>query len=433
MTVNIASYKGSTLNHRKSAILLLVGLMLLAVVPTAFGQEEWDPDLYLERVRTGDQLYEEAQALPIGESNRKTELLFQAALIKQEALIMLRRALLGGEVADRYLEAAQRDFFNLNENLIVILIRLDQCSAGDLLLRQALADPEALPEGGAELLSNLQPRIRRCEERVASGVRAWDPIRYYELTSEADALHQEAQASGIGDEQFQSLLYESVRLNEVALASLQRALQSSEVEEEDVPQYKNELLDVTDKTVSLLLALDLCAAAEQRLDLAIDQIEIYPAGAEATLEGRRTGIQGCFDRVSLQVAQVETVVETHEDDTDIAPWILIGTAGATLVGFFAIDAALAGDVSTLDDLRAECRAGSCNYEYASALADTIDKMRIVEGVLLGTTVIAGTVALILLLTDEDEVTVSEPETASGPQFTPWIGAGGVGASFEMRF
>ena len=72
----------------------IVTLLMVAFPSVGWSQQGWDPDRWLELVGEGDRFYSEAIATPEDDDENYRRLLRESVRYKQEALEMLRRALL---------------------------------------------------------------------------------------------------------------------------------------------------------------------------------------------------------------------------------------------------------------------------------------------------------------------------------------------------
>ena len=179
--------------NRLTMHFVVVASLLLALPAQA--QVQWNPSSYIDLVREGDRLYEEAGGIPDDRREERRSLLYQSAQVKQRALEMIRRGLLSGSVAGDLRAIAIEDLFNLNENIIVIMMDLDQCAAAELLLEQALGDPTILPVGAVEHLESQRPRIRACESRVAVAPDMVNREAMAEVTQDRDRYRAELEDS----------------------------------------------------------------------------------------------------------------------------------------------------------------------------------------------------------------------------------------------
>lgn len=131
---------------------------------TAFAQQVWDVDQYLQLVEESDQLFMQADAMSPGDPGR-TQLLMDSVLAKQDAVDILTAGLLSGEL-DALWEDAVGDLLLLNENVVVILAELEQCIAAEMHLNESLSDHILLTDEGAAHLESLRSEIDDCNARA---------------------------------------------------------------------------------------------------------------------------------------------------------------------------------------------------------------------------------------------------------------------------
>jgi len=253
-------------------------------------QTEWDALSYLQLLDEGEYFYAQAQELEQGTELRRT-LLFQAALAKQAAGELVRRALLGGELPGNIQALAIQDFFNLNENLMVILIELEQCTAASLLLEQLLSEPSTLPDGATEHLASMRPTVEECLETLPERPVGWDRELFEELVAAGTRFHQDAQQAIAAEqpEQF-SLLFETIRLDREALAVLSPALEENRVEPEYQEQAHQQLVDLQLRIIGSILRMDLCDSASVAIEQTAESGALLDADTVAQLEGFRNEV-----------------------------------------------------------------------------------------------------------------------------------------------
>jgi len=407
----------------------VVAVALATALP-ASAQQNWDPDAYLGLVEQGEDLYREALSIPESEVERRRTLLFESARIKQRALSLLRNALVANRVTE-YRAEAIADYFNLNENLIIILIALEQCAAAELLLDQSQNATTLIAEAGDPDLSGLVERVDECADAAGLTAVVWDSGPYQEMMSEGVLLYEDAMdlpaADRAGREQY---FYDSMRLTEAALIALRQGIRSGDADER-LADPEQEHVDGTRQIIVSMLELDLCSVAEGRLQQALDDDAYLPSDGEAQLARLQDAIEECEERVAERsvVVQETVIVESGGmSGRDIAGWSLIGAAGAATMGFFVIDLVMADEVDDLDALRAQCETGRCNGAQAQSLANSVDDARLGQWILLGTAVATGATGLILLVTGDDD---AESERAA--RVAPIVAPGLVGAGFDLSF
>lgn len=397
---------------------------LLLGISTAHAQIEWDPDRYVELTQEGQTLYREALELPISEAAARRSALFEAASILLEGLEMLRSALLTGEVeAER--DEALADFYTLSENLVVIFLDLDQCTAAELLLRQALTHPELLPEGGTEHLESLQPRFEECRTRVSESATAWDPDHYDGLVASADSWGQRAQ-SAEDEANRRNALFESFQSQLEALELLRRALLSEQAVDEEGRDFADELYERYDALISVMLELGFCGTARRRLQEVAADATLMPSPRSQAVLSREGEVAACESR--LEVSSSATSQSVDEEPPRILPWALIGVAGAATVSIVTLEAASIRDRDEFDQLQNECAVGPCDLERADRISETLDRRRTATIVLTGLAVTTAVTGTILLLIDRDGD--DEPEVA-GVQ--PLLGPSFAGAVLQVRY
>jgi hypothetical protein len=391
----------------------------------AWAQVTWDAEEYVELTQEGQRLYDEAMAMPLDAVARRQDLLFRSADLKQQGLEMLRTALLTGEVEDQR-EMAVQDFYTLNENLLVVLLDLDQCAASELLLNQAVARPEWLPEGGLSHLESLRDDVSECYGRVESGERTmWEATHYHELVAQAGAWLDQAHALDRDEtRQRRDLLWEASRSTDEAVQMIRAGLLRGEVRESEVTDPEGELFRRYDELMGILLELDLCNATERQLEQATQDGEMMASSSDLEAR-RRADIAACRRRNPSGEA-----VAAEEDGgsrTNWLPWALVGVGGTALLAALVVDISSADDRDELEELQAQCAEGPCDEARANQLSDDVDGQALAVGILLGVAVVAGGVATWLLLTEDDE------EPAPAAQLLPVLGADRAGLGLWVRF
>ena len=412
--------------------------IVLFILPTSSWAQAWDPIRYIELCQEADVSYAQARALPVGYEDTRRDLLTETLLLKQQALDMLRRAVLSGAISEtdiQYRDAIQ-DLFNLSENVIYLLIELDQCTAGDLQLGQALDDPFILPPGAVQHLEALRPLVNDCRQRVAAYEHLWDFQRYQEEARLAEELRLEAsRALTDGDEEaYEEATFESIQHNLQALTILREAMLGGQINP-DNPTASNQLFVLYHALISGFLSLDQCDAANRRIQQAIQDAGDFRDAHPEDFIAREQEIGQCevraAERETIGPSSSDVVVVSEYDptplpdrvDVGVTPWILIGVAGASGLTALGIDLATASDRDELDTIRDQCAAGSCDYNRALDLSDSINDRRVVIGVLSGVGVVTGVVGLIMLLTADTKPDEVVPRAA---EVSPILGIDEVG-------
>jgi hypothetical protein len=398
-------------------------VLLFLGISTAHAQIEWDPDRYVELTQEGQTLYRQALELPISEAAARRSALFDAASILLEGLEMLRSALLRGEVeAER--DEALADFYTLSENLVVIFLDLDQCTAAELLLRQALTHPELLPEGGAEHLESLQPRFDECRTRVSESATAWDPDHYDGLVASASSWGQRAR-SAEDEANRRNALFESFQSQLEALELLRRALLSEQAADEVGRDFADELYERYDALISVMLELGFCGTARRRLQEVAADATLMPSPRSQAVLSREGEVAACESRLEVSSGASPSV---ELERPPILPWALIGVAGAATVSIVTLEAASVRDRDEFDQLQNECAVGPCDLERADRISETLDRRRTATIVLTGLAVTTAVTGTILLLIDRDGD--EEPEVA---EVQPLLGPSFAGAVLQVRY
>lgn len=419
--------------HRIAAVAIV-----LFALPTSSWAQAWDPIRYLEICQEADATYTRAEALPVGYEDSRRELLTETLLLKQQALEMLRRAVLSGEVTEidpQYQDAIQ-DIFNLSENVLYLLIELDQCTAAELQLGYALDDPFILPPGAVQHLESLRPLLEECRQRIAAYQHLWDFQRYQEEAQLAEDYRLAASiALTEGDEgAFREATFENIQHNARALTILREAMLGGQVNR-DNPTASNQLFHLYHALISGFLSLDQCDAANRRIQQAIQDAGDFRDTHPEEFADREGEIRDCevraAERSRSSSEQADVIVVPEYDptplpsrvDVGVTPWILIGVAGASGLTALGIDLATASDRDELDSIRGQCAAGACDYHRALELSDSINDKRVVIGVLSGVGVVSGVIGLVMLLTAD-----TKPETGNPPaaEVSPILGFDEVG-------
>lgn len=154
-----------------AALVWVLGLTLS--VPSAVAQPQWDPDRYRSLVEESNALYEQAQAEGITGLQR-VELLGRSVTLKQEAIEQLRAGLESGEL-EAFGDRPREELLILHQNVIVLLVEIEACTAARERLAQASRDFAILPEVGEATLASVRERLdlacpldRRALAEVAS-------------------------------------------------------------------------------------------------------------------------------------------------------------------------------------------------------------------------------------------------------------------------
>lgn len=427
---------GVNTSPRTRIALAIAAICLLGAVSAAAQTGSWDPDTYLDLVRRGEEAYDEALATPAGQPERRRELLFESARIKQTALSLLRTALITDTVTE-FREEAVADYFNLNQNLVVILVQLDQCAAAELLLYEA-ANAPGLAEQAVEIdLESLQVRVDDCNERVGSTAGGWDVSSYRDLEREGRLAFEDAEAMPESDEAGRSaFLYQSMRATEAAATLLHNGLVEGRAQAFlDTPEA--DYLDLTEQSVEVFLALGLCEAAESRLLVARETPQFLPGDADGVLGPLGRRVDACVPaRAAAQEPEPPRVTPTPAPivTTDgltplqTAGWALVAAGTAAAVSFFIVDLSLADEVDELDTQRAACESGTCDIGRTRQLADTIDGGRTAEWILLGSAVALVGTGVALVLSGGDDGGGGDRAA-----FAPILGPDAWGASYSLDF
>ena len=387
---------------------LVLFAAVLLVPSLALGQSVWNPDEYSTLLTEGDRLFAAAEEVPDWDREHRREVLVQSAAAKQRALDMLYAGLLTNQI-EMSQALANRDFFNLNQNVIAILLMVDECTAAEFLLERALADTRFLPSEGVAYLQDMRSSIEAC--RIGLTVTDWGQSTYQELLSRADS-------TGSG--------YVAVRAWQDAQAILTHALTHGLITAESRPDFTGELAGLLDRIVSTLVELDECDAAGRELRRADDRTALLPDDVETTLRELRAEVQACRERATSEPNEVPAAPVVAERGPNPVGVAFLGAAGAATVAAIVYDITLADERSLLDDLRSECRDGFCNIELAREVAETVDEGKVVLAVFTGIAVATGITGLVLLLTGDDE---DQPETVVSPVLSPQF----AGAVLEVRY
>ena len=382
--------------------------LCLVIADVALAQSGWDPAEYSSLLSEGEQLFEAASEVPEWDRERRRELLVQSAAAKQRALDMLYAGLLIDQI-EMSQELAIRDFFNLNQNVIAILLIVGECTAAEFLLERTLADTRFLPEEGVAYLREMRSSIEEC--RIGLTVSDWGQTTYEELLTRAEATANS---------------HVTVRLWQDAQAILTHALTHGLITAEGRSQYVGEMSALLERIVGTLVDLDECDAASRELRRAEERTALLPEDSESLLRALRNSVQDCRERVAAApTAELvpPIVVDSGPNPIGVA---FLGAAGATALAAIIYDVTLSDERSLLEDLRDDCGDGYCNIEMAREVAETIDEGKVVLAVLTGIAVATGVTGLVLLLTGDDE---GEPETVVSPLISPHFS----GAMLEVRY
>ncbi len=398
--------KSIVLSGPTTTLLALVFLLFSAI--TAQAQSNWDPRRYADLVDEGDELFTASQTVPENDVEQRRELLLQAAGAKQQALDMLLAGLLLGEIETSQ-SLARRDFFNLNQNVIAILLLAEECTAAEFLLDRALENENLLDRDGIEYLTQMRERVSECKaqiERVDWGRELFD-----ELLARADESTNELVA---------------LRLRQDAQAMLATALARGTVPTDDRPELAEALLGIHRQNVTQIADFGWCELADAEVGRTRDQSDILPTSSGTFFTEMEQVVQTCRDnRVDLPVGPgTPTVVESGPP---IVPIALLSVAGMSLASALIYDISLGGQRQLLDDLQSECADGFCNVELARETAINLDDGKVVLGVFTGIAVATGVTGLILLLLDDDEA------DAPGVTAYPWVSPTQAGAAFQVRY
>jgi hypothetical protein len=301
---------------------------------------------------------------------------------------------------------------------------------------------------------------------AAAAQTAWVPGRYSSLKEESNARLLEAEALGAGSPRRGALVLEAVRLRQEAAAMLREALRGGVIVEEQSAQARDEYAVLETSIVERLMELARCDEARAQLTVVLSDPLILPPGALAELEALGADVEQCPRRArwdgegpgtiaaaSERVAEAQSSADalasapgqdgaTEEpvlestpvpprDDGGaerLVPWVLIGVGGALGVAALGYDVSLGAARDELDALRTTCAAGCSEDDLRRGrqLSDDLDGARWVVAGLAGAGLVAGTVALVLLLTSDEE-----PESA--PLGVVPHGPGDLGASVRVRF
>lgn len=402
---------------------LAVVILLMPIRTSA--QTEWDALSYLQLLDEGEYFYAQAQELEQGSELRRT-LLFQAALAKQAAGELVRRAMLGGGLPEDVQALAVQDFFNLNENLMVILIELEQCTAASLLLEQLLSEPSTLPGGATEHLASMRPTVEECLETLPERPVGWDREIFEELVATGNGIYEDAQQAIAADhpEQF-SLLFDTIRLDREALAVLHPALEENRIEPEYREQAHQQLVELHLRIIGSILNMELCDSASFAIGQTAELSENLDANALAELELFRNEVADCQQRR----APPEIEQPTESPELGPLPITFLGLSVVAGLSALVYDLALIDTRNDLESAIDMCHMGICNVERANSLADTVDGAKVTLGVLLGVCVVSGTVGLVLWLTDEPAPAAENGELSVTPSLAPDY----MGATFEWRY
>ena len=379
----------------------------MATAATAEAQSNWNPRLYADLVDQGDELFSASQAVPENDVEQRRELLLQAAGAKQQALDMLLAGLILGEI-EMSQTLARRDFFNLNQNVIAILLLAEECTAAEFLLDRALGNENLLDREGIEYLTEMRGRVSECKAQIARV--DWGRDEFDDLLSRAD-------------ENTDALV--ALRLRQDAQAMLGNALSRGLVPTDDRPALAESLLGLRRQNITQVADFGWCDLASAELSRARDQRDVLPASSGPFFSEMEQVVQGCRDnRVDLPVGPGPTVVESGPP---IVPIALLSVAGMSLASALIYDISLTGQRDLLETLQDECADGVCNVELARETAINVDDGKIVLGIFTGIAVASGVTGLILLLLDDDGA------DAPAVSAHPWVSPTEAGAAFQVRY
>jgi hypothetical protein len=427
----------------KRFILTIAAVCLLPSVALAQSSRDWNPQRYLELVREGDRICENALMIPESDALAYQDAMFACLGSKEAALEMLRRAVLLQQVGqlDELWEEANRDLFNLTENVVVLYILLDQCIAADTIMSRALREPETLPVGGVGHLESLRPEIEDCSARVASGVGAptFDEGRYSNLIQVAESWRTQAYARPANDVEGRSAnLYEASQHYGEALGLLRQAIVDGILRG---TEEQEELFLLYDELVTVLLEMKLCAGAQRRIRQAIADADEFPVGNAGQFEARQAEVQQCQRDLLAEAQTGQPAPRGREEhrvpdlpessEVGYAPYILWGVAGAAAITALVLDITAGSDRDELDSLRDQCAAGPCDYGRTVDLADSLNGRKIAIGVLGGVAIVTAAVGTVLYFTNRGR-TESAPapggrgddRVQTGVPYFQWEGLGG---------
>jgi len=427
---------------------LVLSLSLLASVNVA--AQAWDPLEYLQLLDEADRAYARAQALPITYQEARQELLVETLRLKQQAMELLRRAVLSGEISeiDALYDDAVRDLFNLNENLLYLLMELNQCDAAEIALERTLADPFILPPGGQDQLEELRPLMEECRVRVREARHQWDYERLNDLLEESVALREEAEgylAAGEVDS-YRLALFESVQATSGALDILRAAMLSGSVDPSN-PAATGQLFDLYHQLITGFLDMNQCEAAAGRLDRAIEDAGSFPDGHPEGFVNRRPEVDACGQRVADEQAALSRGVTVIYDGDNrplpatahvgVAPYVLWGLAGATGLTALGLDIATGSDRDELESLRAQCETGTCDFARSVELSESVNDRKVAIGVLAGASVVTAIVGTIMYFTADTQIerqplpSIDEEGADDSVAITPIVGFDELGVQIEF--
>ncbi|MBN1944997.1 MAG: hypothetical protein JW797_04935 [Bradymonadales bacterium] len=430
--------------QKRLSVLLTVGLVTI-LTGTAVAQQ-WDPNRYLELLDDGNRIYERAQEL--GPNNpRYNQMVYDTLALKQEALEMLRRAVLAREVPEYLMNDARTDLFNLNENVMFLLMEIDQCAAAELLLDRSAMDTEILPEGGLEHLGRLRGDLDVCYEGVASAEAAtWDIEEYLQMIEEAETWRAQADAATEPIAR-NAALFESSQDYGRALDYLRQGMMHGLVDE-ITGLTSADLFDLYETLIMNFLEMNLCPSAERRLEQAISDSNMLAEGDPGRFEAYQLDIQECWDRaaqgigpvtpqprpgVQPGVARQQAPPLPERMEYGIASYVLLGVCGVSAITALGLDLATGSDRDELETLRDQCNAGSCDYARSLELSDGINDRKALIGVLSGVSVVTGVVGLVMLVLDLTAEPALPAATGQGRGAGPeaFLGFDQVGVRFRF--
>ncbi len=409
-----------SMGSRALGLVVTVTLLVLSARPGT--AQTWDPLEYLSLIEQSDQAYARSEALPIHYQQARQELLLETLRLRQDALERLRRALLARDIPedDPLYGDAVIDLFNLNENLIFLLMELRQCDAAQVNLERSLSTPDLLPEGGADVLENLRPLLRECRVQLERNQHLWDFERMTALLEQAENAQQQAERWDAVDNEraYAGALFESVQANSAALDILRGAMISGAVDAEN-PMASGQLFDLYHQLVTDFFEMDQCDAAGIRLNRAIQDANRF-GGDVLAFERRRTELTACQQRLAAAEARANQVV-VGEDVRPLpryasvgpAPYILWGISGASAITAVVLDITASSDRDELELLQS-CSGASCDFDRATELSESLGDRKVTIGILAGASVVTGIVGLIMFFTADTSPNGGEVDLLADP-------------------
>ena len=155
------------------------GLLTTVIQPNhAWSQpveSAWDMDRYQELVAESDRVYDEANESSVSDDEHRA-LLLRSADLKEEAVGMLRQALLSG-LLDDYGDLPREDLLLLHQNLVVVYSELGSCGTAETRMVRALQDSPLLLEGAVDELDTVRARIEACRaEQERTGIESQQEV-----------------------------------------------------------------------------------------------------------------------------------------------------------------------------------------------------------------------------------------------------------------